>query len=449
VQEIKKSLRTIADLTVVDQNLVKEMLASLTSLLEQGIITPLPSTRFAASRLVDAMQLLQKAKHIGKVVVVMPKYDQDTKEFKDILFNERSTYLITGGKGAIGLATAEWMVKRGAKYIILLGRGPPNEKTLEAMRKLEDLGGKIISMEADVTAWEECRQVFGDIERNPTLPPLRGIHHCAGVLRDRSLGNQTWEDFDYVMSPKVKGAWNIHKLSLNLPLEFFVVHSSMACTFGNFGQSNYTAGNAFMESLVEKRVSMGLPGMCISWGHIVAGLAEKVELRISEPATLSQAMKGMERFFFENRSVICGGFIRPRELNQLIPLYKTTFLKGISESVGSSNDTLVKNGGGDEGKKVNLKEMYANIQGGEEEKRVLIRGFVKDKLCETLGLSHDEVPDDVKFARLGLDSLLSIELYNKLTSQLGDIDLGYVDMEQHGTMDQMTVIIKTALEANI
>ena len=110
-------------------------------------------------------------------------------------------------------------------------------------------------------------QIAGVFQRvAESMPPLRGIIHCAGVFEDRLLANQEWPLFEKVFAPKVKGSWNLHVLSEELPLDFFVLFSSAFSLFGETGLGNYAAGNAFLDAPACYRRGHGLPGLSVNWG---------------------------------------------------------------------------------------------------------------------------------------------------------------------------------------
>ncbi len=110
------------------------------------------------------------------------------------------------------------------------------------------------------------------------LPPVRGIIHAAGIVDDGVLMQQTWERISRVMAPKVWGAWNLHELTLGMPLDFFVLCSSVASVLGSPGQGGYAAGNAFLYELARYRQARGLPGLSINWGAwSETGMAARVE----------------------------------------------------------------------------------------------------------------------------------------------------------------------------
>jgi len=104
------------------------------------------------------------------------------------------------------------------------------------------------------------------IEQDPRLPPLRGIFHAAGTLKDEIILNQTEETFLEIFKPKVMGAWNLHQLTRKHELEFFVTFSSICAVIGTHGQSNHAAANKYLDSLISYRRANGLPGLTINWG---------------------------------------------------------------------------------------------------------------------------------------------------------------------------------------
>jgi acyl carrier protein len=100
------------------------------------------------------------------------------------------------------------------------------------------------------------------------LPSLRGVFHCAAVIRDASLANIDQADFVEVLRPKLAGAWNLHRLTREDALEHFVLYSSATTLFGNPGQASYVAANLYLEALAAHRRGLGLPALAVGWGAI-------------------------------------------------------------------------------------------------------------------------------------------------------------------------------------
>ena len=122
-------------------------------------------------------------------------------------------------------------------------------------------------------------------------PPLRGIIHAAGVLDDGVLQHQNWERFEKVLEPKLAGAWNLHRATRKINLDFMIFYSSIAGLLGSSGQANHCAASAFIDSLAHMRRAAGLPCLSIdwgAWGQAGAAVDENVRSRAD--------VKGVERF---------------------------------------------------------------------------------------------------------------------------------------------------------
>jgi acyl transferase domain-containing protein len=185
-------------------------------------------------------------------------------------------YLITGGLGALGLHAARSLAARGARHLALVARRSPSDIALATITELRDAGVDVTVFAADVADGERVEAIAAEIRS--TIGPLRGVIHAAGVLDDGTLRNLDWARFESVLRPKVAGAWNLHRASLDDPLDFFVLYSSAAALLGSSGQANYIAANAFLDALAHHRRASGRPGLSIDWGgwH-EAGMAARLD----------------------------------------------------------------------------------------------------------------------------------------------------------------------------
>ncbi len=175
-----------------------------------------------------------------------------------------ASYLVTGGLGSLGRAVARWLADAGARSLVLAGRSQPSEAAAADIAALEATGVRVTILPVDVGDRTSLAPALAEIAAD--LPPLRGIVHAAGVLDDGALYAQTDDRFVKVMRPKARGAWNLHDLTRDLPLDFFVMFSSAATLFGSPGQANYAAANAFLDGLAHHRRSLGLPALSVGWG---------------------------------------------------------------------------------------------------------------------------------------------------------------------------------------
>lgn len=188
---------------------------------------------------------------------------QFLNEARTISNQQPATILITGGTRGLGLRVAQWLVEQGAQHLILLSRSQPDEEAASAITELKQKAVAVRVMQADVAHIDQLAEALAKSQEK--MPPLRGVIHAASVCDDRALLEQDWTSFAAVMAPKISGAWNLHVLTQDLPLDFFVMFSSTAAVLGSPGQSNYAAANAFMDSLAHHRRSMGLPALSINW----------------------------------------------------------------------------------------------------------------------------------------------------------------------------------------
>ncbi|MEZ0369155.1 MAG: SDR family NAD(P)-dependent oxidoreductase, partial [Candidatus Sericytochromatia bacterium] len=176
-----------------------------------------------------------------------------------------ASYLISGGLGELGLETARWLARHGARHLVLIGRsGAATPVQAEAVAELQSQGVQVEIPTVDVADSDALKAVLERIRSN--LPPLRGVIHAAGVLRDGLIANQTPEAVRTVFQPKIAGAWHLHQLTLADPLDFFICYSSITAPLGMPGQANYAAANSFLDALMEYRRSLGKPALSIDWG---------------------------------------------------------------------------------------------------------------------------------------------------------------------------------------
>ncbi|BAZ45335.1 beta-ketoacyl synthase [Chondrocystis sp. NIES-4102] len=194
----------------------------------------------------------------NQVYVPRLQVTKDIPAAKTLEIKAEGSYLITGGWGSLGLQTAQWLVSKGAKKLILLGRSNPSPQQQQKIADLQQQGVKVKLIKADITNQDALKVI--------PLSNLKGIIHTAGRLDDGILQKQTWARFESAIAPKLVGAWNLHQLTKNLDLDFFVLFSSVASLIGSPGQSNYTVANSGLDAIARYRHAQGLPALSINWG---------------------------------------------------------------------------------------------------------------------------------------------------------------------------------------
>jgi myxalamid-type polyketide synthase MxaE and MxaD len=196
-----------------------------------------------------------------------------------------ATYLIAGGLGGLGPLVAEWLVGRGARNLVLLGRRAPTPEVAARLDSLRQLGARVLVEPLDIADPARVEALLRTVRA--TMPPLRGIVHAAAVLDDGALLDLSRERLLAVMSPKVLGAWTLHALTRTDPLDFFVLFSSAVSVLGSPGQTNYTVANTFLDALAHERRAAGLPAVSINWGPWAdVGLAAETARRAEAESQL-------------------------------------------------------------------------------------------------------------------------------------------------------------------
>jgi myxalamid-type polyketide synthase MxaE and MxaD len=325
------------------------------------------------------------------------------------------TYLITGGLGGVGLRTAQWMVEQGARHLVLMGRRGVTEQAKVALQAMRETGAMVGILKVDVAQEEQVANALVEIRRR--MPPLRGVFHSAVVLDDSILLQLNRERFLGVMPPKVDGAWNLHRLTLDDPLDYFVLFSSAASLIGSPGQGNYAAASAFMDMLAYYRRQQGYPALCINWGRWgEVGQATK------ENRGERLDLRGFASMKPEEGLAILGSLLRqsPPQVgvmsfnlpkwSQFYPnLTKSSLFASLIEETGTQEEN------GTKGPQLRS-EMLAELD--DELRRQMLARYLSEQIARVLGHPSLSLDAHQRLNRLGIDSLMSVELKNRIGSDL-------------------------------
>jgi NADPH:quinone reductase-like Zn-dependent oxidoreductase/thioester reductase-like protein/ubiquinone/menaquinone biosynthesis C-methylase UbiE len=416
VESLRPDVRyELVDISKPSRDEMLEYIEQVQEFIVNANVKPLPYIRFEAADIRGALTYLQKARHIGKIICGMPEPEltKGSLGWKAHLFNDKSTYLITGGLGGIGMEIAKWMISKGAKYIILAGRNPPKPKTTAEITEMNSKGGNVVCMQCDVGIMENCKFLLESI-KSQGLPQLRGIMHAAGVLSDASYENQTWEKYETAFHPKVRGGWNLHLLTKDYPLEHFVMFSSAAASLGSLGQSNHCAANTFLDHLAFHRHSIGLPAMTINWGQWgQVGVAANLDVIGIKPFSTIQATSALELCFRNQQLQAC---ICEADYG----LWRQTFssskmyLEELKDSTELRKDSKMNIDG-----EAFWKEYDVTPEAAE--RLNLVKRYLHLVIREVLRLNEkDPLDDDTAFQDMGMDSLMMIEMKNLIQTVLGE-----------------------------
>ncbi|SFD27407.1 type I polyketide synthase [Streptomyces aidingensis] len=383
-----------------------------------GRITPLPRLEREFAGAAEALREMSHGTHIGKFVLTGPEAVTGIapEPLNRGAFRSDGSYLISGGLGGLGLSLAGFLAARGAGGLALLGRSAPGPEAEAAIARWRRQGVRVQSYACDVADENAVRTALARVREE--LPPLRGVVHAAGVLDDATVGNATPEQIARVLAPKVDGARHLDAATADDPLDMFVLFSSVASLIGNAGQAGYAAGNAYLDALAEARRHAGRPALAVQWGPFAEiGLAAKEDVRgarlgdrgmSSFPA--EDGWAALERFLGQDRQVV--GYM-PLNLRQWFDAYPDTAAQRTWEVLHNS---LKENGSRADGGGAFLARYLA---AGEEERLSLVETRVRENLGRVLRLDPKDIDRETPFKAMGLDSLMSLELRNRLEASFG------------------------------
>ncbi len=427
--DVKYRLVALDEIVLYQFDKAHEMLSAVVQKFQQGAIKPLRHKVFSVSDAAVAFRYMQHARHIGKLVLRISH---------GVRIRGDASYLVTGGLGALGLRTARWLAEQGAGRLVLCSLSEPSESASNEMESIASNFNCIVeTVQANLSSRAEVERLTTWLRSHQYA--LRGIIHAAGALGDGVIKEQNAERFEKVLGVKAYGAWFLHEPCSDLPLDFFVTYSSIAAVMGSAGQSNYCAANAFLDGLASYRQSQGLAGISINWGPWAdGGMANNDTVRArSEQYGISYLEPGA--------ALDALGHALTTGLTQsvIVDADWQTFgnmLKGrrppIFERVLASVTSL----------KVN-EVLHEQLQTASDANRSdLLKAFLSQEIQQVLALSQKPA-EDVGFFDLGMDSLMAIELGNRLRSQLGDIHLPQTLALEYPTVNKLTKYLLSEIQS--
>lgn len=383
----------------------------------RGEITPLPLQLYPWHKAAAAFRQMAQAGHIGKIVVTPPTGTRD-----DAMVRPDATYLITGGLAGLGLLTAEWLAAQGARNLVLLGRRAPGDAARETLDRIGALGVRVEVHQVDVADRAALAKVLASIAE--TMPPLRGVVHSAGVLRDGVLLGQEWSRFAEVMAPKVDGTWNLHALTLGKPLDFFVLFSSVAGLIGSSAQANHASANAFMDALAHERQARGWPALSINWGvwSEIGSAAERQagdRVKLQGVGTIDPA-QGLRVLGALMSSTRTQAAVLPVDWAQYLRQFSggaPAWLREVGAGARTKAAPASRAGEAVAVAGPAFREALADVPASRQLEAV--ERHVVEQVAAVIGLDPARPLDpEQPLNEIGLDSLMAVELRNRLSSTL-------------------------------
>jgi len=412
------------------------MAREIVALVEDRELEPIPHTAFDLSKAEDALRFLAQAKHIGKIVLTVREPAYPVAPCLDrAVCSPEATYVISGGVGGFGLAIARWLLAKGAQHLVLMSRrGAPTPENQSTFDSLCQLPAEIIVFQGDVSDENDVRRMLDEIREK--RPPLRGVVHAAMVLDDALLTQMTPERFRAVLLPKVAGAWNLHRLTTDDELDFFVMFSSVASVFGTRSQANYAAANAFLDALAPYRRSLGLPALTVNWGALaeVGYVSQHPEIAqhlsrqgagLLTPAEAIEALEQALRLSVSEMALFRLDWARFSSIDEASVYVRKAkrFKDFLSVEQSTSVDGLAQRGS----------VLSLLSAAAPDQRQTLLETHITERVARVLGTSLQKVDPGRRLTDMGVDSLMAVELQTiverdfgvalQLTSFLGGISI--------------------------
>jgi polyketide synthase 12 len=372
---------------------IGEMLRELVALFEKGALQPPPVTAWDVRHASEALRHLSQAKHVGKVVLTVPRG-----------LDPSGTVLVTGASGTLGALVARHLVaEHGVTRLLLLSRSGTGP----------DVDAHVVTAACDVSDRDQLRAVLDAI---PAAHPLTAVVHAAAVVDDGLVEELTDGQVARAFAAKSHGAWHLHELTRHLDLSAFVLFSSAAGVFGGSGQGNYAAANAYLDALAEHRRSLGLAATSVAWGLWEERSATTARLTDADLARMarggmtalstSDAMAMFDAALTSAEpAVVAARLDSSAHTGAAAPLLRDLVRPALrTASVTTRSDGLV--------------DRLAALDPAE--RPALLVSLVREQAAAVLGHSSGSaVPATRAFRELGFDSLSAVELRNRLATATG------------------------------
>ncbi|WNG46512.1 acyltransferase domain-containing protein [Archangium minus] len=344
-----------------------------------------------------------------------------------VTLRDDASYLITGGLGDLGLKCAAWMVERGARRLVLLGRtGLPARsewpsvdpqsrqgQQIAAVRGLEQKGAHVRIAATDVADEPRLRTLLSDL-RQDGWPAIRGVLHAAGVANPKSLVELDAAGLDAVFRSKVEGSWALHRVLEGAPLDFFVLFSSGSALMSSPMLGGYAAGNAFMDALAHSRRAQGLPALSINWGFWAeVGMAAREARGLSqgmESFTPDEGLAVLERLLGQQLPQV--GVMR-LDVERWISAYPAAGQFPIFSRLRRASAKATTAGP----EVPSVREALAALAPGFR-RRSMLEQHVREQLAHVLKMPPAQLELETPLHDLGMDSLMAIEIRNRLEKSL-------------------------------
>ncbi|MEM0907688.1 MAG: SDR family NAD(P)-dependent oxidoreductase, partial [Pseudomonadota bacterium] len=402
----------------------KRILETVMDRFVDGDFNALPYRTFRPEGIHDAFRLMQSAGHIGKIVVKAPEAATPRPAATPVA-DPKKAYLLVGGTSGFGFATAEWLIGEGARHLILASRSGVKDEAIEAAIAQHRQNGVSISTPAvDVTDETAVRALVDQVAAERALG---GVFHMAMVLDDALISSLDADRYRTALSPKVAGIVALEAATEAIPLDHFVVYSSITVQLGNPGQANYVAANAYLEAVARRRRAEGKPALAVAWGAIAdvgvlardMATSELLQKKLGKHAvTAGEALGGLKALIEE------GAMTEGPAVRLVGKVDWSAARKDLVLAASPAFEDLATDAGqdADEGGTVDLAARLSGLS--DQEAVAEVSRLLTQEISRILKMSPSDIDAHKPLTALGMDSLMGVELRMAAEQRLGiDIPL--------------------------
>jgi acyl transferase domain-containing protein/NADPH:quinone reductase-like Zn-dependent oxidoreductase len=396
-----------------------------------GRAPSLPVQAFDLQDANAAFRYMASARHTGKIVL-LPKRTPSVRA--------DGTYLVTGGLGGLGLATARWLAAHGAGEIVLTARREPTDEQKAEVDALP-ASSLVRIARCDLSNVQAVKALTDELLN--AEHSLRGIFHAAGVVDDATLEGQDEARYAKVAASKSDAAWRLSEQTWGAQLDFFVLFSSSSSVFGSPGQANYSASNAFLDGLASWRRAHGKVATSIAWGAwdevgMAARLDERTRVRWAQVGIgllrQRQALAAMEKVIeadFDQAAILAldaDRFVRAAN----------RYVVKLFENVVRLRASTVSEGTDEHGELLASDDPVC--------RQAAAAAYIRKEIARVLGFSEASLDENVSLLELGMDSLMAVQFRNAIGARLG-LDVPLKRLLEGLTTAQLTAELSQAVAA--
>ncbi len=350
-----------------------------------------------------------------------------------------ASYLIVGGLGSVGLEVARWAAKQGAGHLVLLSRSglAQDGNRTRAVEEIRASGTPVTVISGDVASAETMQRVFALFGSD--CPELRGIFHVATTQSVADIAELSEQQIAEMLRPKVLGTCLLHEWTRDRALDFFVAFSSTTALLGSQGMAHYAAANQFLDNFAFSRRAQGLPMLSVNWGawDQVQDGSSTVTSRLRQMGLLAMksaaALQWIPKLIASPHANIMIADVNWKTLKSI---YQARRIRPMLSEVGETAPAAWP---------AAAPPPIPKMVG--EERENFVEQSVISASAKVLGFRAGEVPPlDVPLTDLGLDSLMAVDLRNRLQTALGR-DLPPTIVFDYPTISALTGMLETMLWA--